>query len=312
MGYASQQLASAARAYRGGYASQWLADYHGSQAAGGGGGGGSNLARTTSGIVFSDTFNRADGSPGGNWTADQGTWAISSNVLQNTSAANFDRIRNTGVSLADGVYEARVRAPASGRYAGLRILAPDANDDYHLWLHDGSDNSLGYAAASDSRISSNLITEDGNFHVLKLIYITSRKFVVYYDHVAVLGSVAAPFTSGAGPTATAGVGFMAYNGQSDFDWVLVSSDHLISVGGLAAGQGFQLLDPSDVAIGSSGAESGGTATLDISGLVDGLTTGYIQTYDDQGTWAVPTPGGRYPASSTASDICGGDVYTLSP
>lgn len=49
-----------------------------------------SLARTTTGLIFRDDFNRADGAPGSNWTAESGSWSISNGELRavTTQAAN--------------------------------------------------------------------------------------------------------------------------------------------------------------------------------------------------------------------------------
>lgn len=39
------------------------------------------ITRPTSGLVYRDTFNRADGAPGADWVAESGTWTITSNAL---------------------------------------------------------------------------------------------------------------------------------------------------------------------------------------------------------------------------------------
>lgn len=268
------------------------------------------LTRSASGIVFYDDFNRADGALGGNWVDDAGTWSISSGQAT-SSGGNYDRARNTGVSLAAGVYEARLKAPSGGIYCGLRLLAPSSADDYHVFLKgDNSDKRLARAAASDTTIASLTLTEDLNYHVLKVRYSGTRDFVVWWDHAAgVLGSLGTPFNAGAGPTAAGAVGLIGYGGSPLVDWVLVSTDHIITMTGLSGSQGFRILDPSDVVIGSSGTQSGGTATLDVATLFDGRFAGYVQMYDDAGTWAVPNSNGRYPpVTGNANDIAGGDSY----
>jgi hypothetical protein len=278
------------------------------------GGGTTGLTRTASGIVFHDDFNRADGALGGNWVDDAGTWAISSGQATNSSGGNYDRCRNTGVSLAAGVYEARLKAINGSNYCGLRYLAPSAADDYHVFLNGGnSDKKLSRAAATDTTIASGLtLTMDTNYHVVKAKYVPSQKHVIWFDHnvTPALGSVGTPFNGAAGPTAAGAVGFISFAGAALYDWVLVSTDHVITVTGLSGTQAFRLYDASDVVIGSSGVQSGGSATLDIATLVDGLVAGHIQVFDDEGTWAAETPNGRYPVSSIANDLCGGDEYAL--
>ncbi len=297
-------------------ARNWVASY--TAVVAGAGGAGHSLARTTSGIIFSDTFNRSDRALNGDngWVDDTGTWNISSNQATNTSAGNYDRNRNTGVSAATAVYEANMKAINGSNYCGIRCLAPSSSDDYHIFMNGGNtDKRLARAANTDTTIASITMTMDTNFNVHKLLYTTvpdgSRDFVYWFNRVAKLGSVATPFHSTTGPTVAGAVGFISYAGAALYDWVLVSSDHFITVTGLSAGYGFRLFDGSSSLIGSSGSVTAGSATLDVATLFDGLFTGSIQVYSDQGTWATPITGGRYPSSSTAADICGGDSYAFS-
>lgn len=269
------------------------------------------LTRTASGIVFYDDFGRADGALGGNWVDDAGTWSISSGQAT-SSGGNYDRNRNTGVSLADGIYEARMQSPSGGIYCGFRILAPGAADDFHIFMKgDNTDKRLARAANTDTTVASITMTMDTSYHVHKLRYTATRNFVYWFDRVAKLGSLGSPFNSGAGPTAAGAVGLIGYGGAPLVDWVLVSTDHIITVTGLSGTQGFRLFDPSDVAIGSSGTQAGGSATLDVATLFDGKFAGYLKTYDDAGTWSVPTTAGRYPpVTGNANDVAGGDSYRL--
>jgi hypothetical protein len=311
MGYASTLLASSQRSRRGGLASRWLADYpyHGGPPSGGAGGG---LTRTTSGILFFDDFNRADGALGGSWTNDAGTWTISSNAAT-SSGGNFDRCRNTSLSTnAAALYEWRCRAPSGGIYMMPRLMAA-ASDDFHLDLKgDNTDKRLSDGAATDHTIASLTLTMDTSYHAVKVWYTTvpdgSRDFVVYFDRVAKLGSLASPFHSTTGPTSAGNPGLMGYGGAPLFDWILVSSGHLLTVTGLSGTQAFRLFDGTHTVIGSSSTQSGGSATLDLITLVDGLTTGTVEVYDST-SWG--TLVATYPGAGTATDIAGGDSYALS-
>lgn len=272
--------------------------------------GGGTLTRAASGIVFYDDFNRADGSLGGSWVTDAGTWAISSNQATNSSGTNFDRCRNTGVSLTAGVYEARMKAVSGTNYCGLRWLAPSASDDFHfLAAGNNTDEHFARAAASDVNLGTLTATMDTNFHVWKVVYSGTRQHVFLFDHATgVLGSFAVPFTPTTGPTAAGAVGFISYGGAAIYDWVLVSSGRFITVTGLTGTQAFRLFNSVGGTIGSSAAQSSGSATLDISTLVDGLVTGYIEVHPDTSFAAMQA---RYPAvSGNATDICGGDSYTF--
>jgi hypothetical protein len=273
-------------------------------------GGSGTLVRTTSGLLFTDTFNRADGAPGGTYVSDQGTFVIDTNRLTNSSAGNMDRCRFTAVSATDAVYEARLQAPSGGQYAGLRFLSASASTDYHQWVHNGADTGLGYDANTDSRITSLGISLDGNYHVIKAAYFSTRSIRVWCDTTLRIsgGGAGGGFTSGAGPTTAGAIGVICYGGQVYCDWLAAYTSTVLTVTGLSAGMGFQLFTSGDVLIGSSGAESGGSATLDTGPLTTGLTDGYVLVYTDQGTWAAPVATAR----ADHTDIVGGDSYTYTP
>ncbi len=292
-------------------ASKYNARYNAAVVAAGGGAG-TNLTRTTSGVIFFDDFVRSDRALNGDngWVTDTGTWAIVSNVATNTSAGNFDRNRNTGVSATTAMYEHRVKTPGVF-YGGIRFLAPSSSDDWHQWIvGNNSDQRLAYGANSDNTVATigALGGDTTNFHVVKVWYAATRNFVVWHNHVLKLGTIASPFTPAAvGPTAAANVGFMTYGGAVLFDWVLVSSSYLITVTGLTGTQAFRLFASGGATIGSSAAQTAGSATLDISGLVDGLTVGYVELHT---TTSFASLVARYPSAGDATDLCGGDVLTL--
>jgi hypothetical protein len=277
-----------------------------------GGGGGHALARLTAGLLFSDDFNRADGAPGGNWSNVSGTWVISSNALTDSAPGNFHSMTNT-FSNGTGVYEAKMRAPTAGGYAGLRLMAHSGTDDFHQWVNNngasGGDNRLGYGGSSDGSISNLGQVTGSTYHVVKVdILAPARDFYVYLDRVLRLGSPGSRFRSSQGPTTAGTIGFWMYSSAPLIDYVLVYSSTIITVTGLTASQAFRIFDGSHTVIGSSATQSSGTATIDIATLVDGLITGTVEVYD---TTAWGTLLATYPSAGTATDICGGDSYSFS-
>ncbi len=297
-------------------ASKYNARYTAVVASGGGGGGGTTLTRSTSGVLFFDDFVRSDRALNGDngWVDDANTWSIASNVAT-SSGQNFARCRNTGMTpAAAAVWEARAKAPSGSIYHMLRMLVPSSSDDYHFDLKgDNSDKRLSRTASTDTTIASGLtLTMDAtSYHVIKALYVPTQKWVVWFDHSATtaLGTLGSPFNGGAGPTAAGVVGMMGFGGAPLFDWVLVSSDHIITVTGLSGTQAFRLFASGGATIGSSAAQTAGSATLDIATLTDGLTTGYIEVHP---TTSFASMQARYPAvSGDATDIAGGDSYAFS-
>ncbi len=291
-------------------ASKYNARYN-AVVAGGGGGGGNSLARTTSGILLYDDFSSA---LSGNWSVGQGTWSTSGGNLSNTSAGNFDRIHNTTVSVASAMYEMRAKAPSNPIYIMLACLVASGTSDWHVdAIGQNNDKALAYNGTSDTRAATLTFTMDTtNFHVLKMLYIPTKHFVVWHNHVAGIGSgtIAVPFdaSAGTGPTAAGNPGIMAYGGAILVDWYLVSSDYKITVTGLTGTQAFRLFASGGATIGSSAAQTAGSATLDISSLVDGLTTGYIEVHPDTSFASMQA---RYPGAGDSTDIAGGDSYAFS-
>ena len=77
--------------------------------------------------TYSDTFNRANGAPGANWTAiNGGTWVIASNALTQTQTAGTYRgSRWAGGAFASNNFYARVTARApSGQGFGVIVRCP--------------------------------------------------------------------------------------------------------------------------------------------------------------------------------------------
>lgn len=288
----------------------------------------------TSGLLYADTFNRADGSPGTPWVSDLGTWRIVSNKLTLQTAAYTgspefapDRLRNTAINSNRMVAEF-VMAVAGGQQAGPLLLGQSGQngEGYEMLITPGvglqqtahntpvvggvrqtpttwfgsqlpvtGDQEYRYKVSMDASGSTLLVNNRTEWLVQDLVNAGANS-----PHDAIVG-----------PTAAGAGGFVAYGGTSfTIDEVYFYKSIYLTVSGLTGTQGFRLYDATNAVIGSSAAQSGGSATLNIATLINCPFTGYIQVFDDAGTWAAPTTDGRAPASGSYTNIYGGDVWAF--
>lgn len=98
-----------------------------------------------SGAVFSDTFNRADGALGGNWS---GTATITSNQAKQVGFGTVYDTNSTAPGTANYDVQADLSpgALASGGSIGIGIMArySDTNNYYLLWLDQGGTSMILY------------------------------------------------------------------------------------------------------------------------------------------------------------------------
>jgi hypothetical protein len=92
--------------------------------------------------TFVDDFNRADGSPGVNWTQVSGTWSIVSNQLSSGSAGGTIVIRATG-AMATSDNSAQVTIATTGAVShGVFCRGNVGFTQGYLWRNDGTSWNL--------------------------------------------------------------------------------------------------------------------------------------------------------------------------
>ncbi len=80
------------------------------------------LSRTSTGLLFSDDFNRADGPPGANYTAIAGVWVIAGNKLSVTTTTLNDRLEVTGLGNVQNAYvQVKANRASLLNYAGFNM-----------------------------------------------------------------------------------------------------------------------------------------------------------------------------------------------
>jgi hypothetical protein len=119
------------------------------------------LTRTVTGLLFADDFNRANGAPGANYTADAGTWAIASNRLQQTAATA--RLRVTALAARkDAHVQVVLQRSALTIYSAVRQRWPNASDtNFYFFDVGGSTDPTDPNKTRLYRLTSNAFTRLG-------------------------------------------------------------------------------------------------------------------------------------------------------
>lgn len=177
---------------------------------------------------YTDDFNRANGAPGANWTALEGTWAISSNELRQTeNISPSGGLRWAGGSLVDPTrywVGVRTRTGNAERLNGLWIKIPTTGSDVNAldgltvnaYPVGNSSYGGGCWAISDSTNGdwdSDLVVTSTNPPVTGTNYridvaVNVNDIFVYIDDVLRMTYTDAAFTS------NYGVGLFAYLGAA--------------------------------------------------------------------------------------------------
>lgn len=286
------------------------------------------VVKHSTGLLFHDDFNRSDRVLNGDndWVADRGTWNIVGSVAVVTvdaSGSNRNNIaRNERIEDTEYVIEARCRVLSATPYMGVLVVGQSPgtvtthDGNCHRWslkqgesygvqvydaVNQGWSTDFGVTVASTvwHRLKMSRRVEGPNNNRFDLVQNLDDYQLLDFDvtHVP---------TPGLGNP-----GLVSFGGTAvEFDEVWVYSHPKISLGGLEVGWGFRLFDSAGSVVASSGGPTAGTATLNTLTVFDSPHTGYLQAYSDQGTWAAPIDGARYPPSGF-DQFYGGDLYELS-
>lgn len=296
---------------------------------GGGSGASSRVSLTTSGLQYYINFknypdqalpNAANGSTGPDgWyvhnTNDQGSWELVNGLLIPTTNGNMDRCRRDSATWLNKIYEYGFRHLSNFHIGGRQAVG--ASEDYdQLIRHQEWQRDYGAASTYGQNISTStsvrVLMNTYSRYKMRLNWTGAARLLSDWQNRK---SVFNAFSSGAGPTTAGGIGVIAYQaqyvaGMTDY---AVYDDTVISVAGLSGTDGFRLYDALGNLVGSSSAQSSGTATLDTApngsnALCDFPFYGYLILFTDQGTWATKKTAGQYPAQAGEA-IWGGNLYT---
>lgn len=273
------------------------------------------VARVSSGLLFRDDFNRADGDPGPNWVAESGTWAIVGNKLQ----ANITRSVATWLHLASSVlpdrmdYHAQVTIARSNLQTYMQPVFRRTSDHLNHYQYDvrasddgtdpngtalyrytgggyarmaGGANSVSLAAGVEYRINASFIGTSQRGWTNDTLGVLSTNDATPGNQL--VGGVAfETWGQPGGPaTATATVDDLIVCSSSRVTITGLSSDYKLRVGGIV-----------------SGASTGsGSVSVDLAGTR--LPVAQIEILDATNTVVktfVPADG-----------VWGGDQYTYTP
>lgn len=297
-------------------------------AGGGGGGGGSRLALSSTGLLYYINFRNfpdqalpsaANGSTGPDgWyvhnTNDQGTWELVNGLLIPTSNGAMDRCRRDSATWLNAIYEYGMWRNASLHIGGRQAVGTNADYDQLIrnleWqVNYGAGGTYGTSISQGGavRTPSNLYSR----HKLRINWTGTQRLLSNWENRRARLNA---FLSASGPTAVGGIGAIAYQAQlavglTDY---AVYTDTKVTVTGLSGTQAWQLFAEDGTLLGSSGTQSGGSASVDTApnganAVCDFPLYGSIQVYTDN-TYATPSSGNsRFPVEGEAL-IWGGNSY----
>lgn len=249
-----------------------------------------SITLVTSGLLFSDNFNRADGSPGSNYTSVNGpTATISSNRLSLTGINAEGRYRITGPGQFGDLYIVAVIATNSGAEAGLMIMEsgssiPSNPGRGYLFQYLNSNLNLYRTDSNFLQIGTTAFAGGTGNHTFGFFAsVTEQK--VWVDSVLKLSTTNNAFSAG-----TTGWGTFrnTASGIAIFvDEISLFSGYKISISGMPSGYKLRIG-------GSTATESSGTAVLDVGGLSIPFST--IEVLDSSNTVMESVSGTFWPGS----------------
>lgn len=270
-----------------------------------------NISEDSSGLVFSDDFDRANSATVGNdWTEHETGWTISSNRLL-SGPANPEHISNTNISRGEMFVQAILRSSSvqcfpnllarfdyNGGSSNNYMVQLDIGDQFLLISRvNGANTNLDTAAANpivDTDFVCQLYVADG---------VQEATADIGGDSLALS---AADTDHDAQNARSAGFLRGGSSGNSTHDDFLCCTSKNISVSGLNAGESVEVRDGADATLASADPDGFGDATIDYSvfgGAADeavplagaaklvvlDAAASVIGTYDATGVF----PGGSY-------------------
>jgi len=235
---------------------------------------GGTLARASSGLLYYDNFNRANGAPGAGWAIESGSWAINNNTLQATATTylyNSIFIRLTGITDRKDVHvQVRMsrtqlfnyatiytRRSGSNWYQGDLGSANEGNKPRAHRSTSGAFTLLGFGSFASKVDSMHRLT----YSVLgtqRRLWADNRLEVNAIDATAandIAGNVALALYPGGAP------------GVVRFDDFVVCSSRTVAISNLPEGYRIRVINESFApAIISAPASSGATLTIDLGGM----------------------------------------------
>ena len=259
------------------------------------------ISQTTSGLLFRDQFNRANGPVGSSWTVESGAWAISNNSLE--------------------------IAIAGSQSAVLRLSAIADRKDFHVQLMSTRSNLVNYASIYARRSGGNMYLADlgssaehsgnarlyrqtgGSYALLGYGDTTAIANTPYRLTFSVIGNSLRFYSNGrrlfsvADTTAGNNInGNLALNtyaqgdtGTIRIDDLILCSSRIVTMTGLPIGHVMRV-----GSIVSGPATSSGSVSLDL--LASPLPVSAVEILDEEDVMVQ--------SFTPANGVCGGDTYAL--
>ncbi len=259
----------------------------------------SPITRSSTGLLFADDFNRADGAPGANYTTDAGSWAVAGNRMV-SGAGGTNLLRLTALAARkDSHVQVRARRPDLTTWGALRLRS-NGSTTYYMGdignSNDGTDPNrpriYKVVSAAYTKLASHsnngplpFVSAIGNRLAFSVIGSSQR---IWTDGLYIVE--AADATVALDVTGHLVLESQTGNVQS-YDDLIVCTGRIVTVSGL----------PTGYMIGINGimaVESGGTATLDMLGT---LMPASLVVCDATGS-----------PRAMFTGVYGGDVFAYSP